>query len=72
MSTGNNTNSSSNGNGNDTDKIDWQCITSPNLIEQVEDSLEVQISKFDEQSCRWCDKLMKWMAKQEAQRKAKQ
>ena len=44
----------------------------PDLIEQVEDSLEVQITKFDEQShCRH-DKLMKQVAKQEAQRKAEE
>ena len=48
MSSGNNTDGGNNGNG--TDKIDWQRVTSPDLIEQVDDSLEVQIAKFDEQS----------------------
>ena len=57
MSSGNNTDSSNNGNG--ADKIDWQRVASPNLIEQVDDSLEVQIAKFNEQSHCRCDKLMK-------------
>ena len=57
MSSGNNTDSSNNGNG--ADKIDWQCVASPDLVEQVDDSLEVQITKFDEQSHRRRDKLMK-------------
>ena len=48
MSSGNNTDSGNNGNG--ANKINWQCIATPDLIEQVEDSLEVQITKFDEQS----------------------
>ena len=45
MSSGNNTDSGN----NSTDKIDWQHTATPNLIEQVEDSLKVQITKFDEQ-----------------------
>ena len=70
MSSGNNTDSGNNGNG--ANKIDWQCVTSPNLVEQVDDSLEVQIAKFDEQS-RWRhDKLMKRAAEQEVQKKAKE
>ena len=68
MSSGNITNSSNNSNG--ADKINWQCVASPDLLEQVEDSLEVQITKFDEQSCCQCNKLMKRVAEQEAQRKA--
>ena len=70
MSSGNNIDSGNNGNG--ANKIDWQCATTPDLIEQVEDLLEMQIAKFDEQlRCR-CEKLMKRVAKQEAQRKAKE
>ena len=57
MSSGNNTDSGNN--GNSADKIDWQRIASPDLVEQVDDSLEVQIAKFDEQLRRQCDKLMK-------------
>ena len=57
MSSGNNTNSGHNGNG--ADKIDWQCVASPDLVEQVDNSLEIQIAKFDKESCRRCDKLMK-------------
>ena len=48
MSSGNNTDSGNNGNG--ANKIDWQRVATPNLIEQVEDLLEVQITKFNEQS----------------------
>ena len=70
MSSGNNTDSGNNGNG--ADKIDWQRATTPDLIERVEDSLEVQIMKFDEQSHHRCKKLMKWVAKQEVQRKARE
>ena len=70
MSSGNNTDGGNNSNG--ADKVDWQHVASPNLIEQVENSLEVQIAKFDEQSCRQCDKLMKQAAEQEAQRKAEE
>ena len=50
MSSGNNTDGANNGNG--TNKIDWQCVALPDLIEQVDDLLEVQIAKFDEQSHR--------------------
>ena len=70
MSSGNNTDGANN--GNSANKIDWQRVASPDLIEQVEDSLEVQIMKFDEQlHCRR-DKLMKQVAEQEAQRKAEE
>ena len=68
MSSGNNTNGGNN--GNSADKIDWQRVASPDLVEQVDDSLEVQIAKFDEQSRHRRDKLMKRAAKQEAQKKA--
>ena len=70
MSSGNNTDSSNNGNGADT--VDWQCVASPNLVEQVDDSLKVQIAKFDKQSHRRCDKLMKQAAEQEVQKKAEE
>ena len=57
MFSGNNTDSGNN--GNSADKVDWQHVAMPDLIEQEEDSLEVQIMKFDEQShCRH-NKLMK-------------
>ena len=70
MSSSNKTDSSNNGNG--TDKINWQHVTLPDLIEQVDDLLEIQITKFNEQSCCRCDKLMKQVAEQEVQRKAKE
>ena len=57
MSSGNNTDGGNNSNGADT--VDWQHIASPDLVEQVDDSLEVQITKFNEQSHRRRDKLMK-------------
>ena len=57
MSSGNNTDGGNNGNG--ADKVDWKCVTLPDLIEQVEDSLEVQIAKFDKQLHCQHDKLMK-------------
>ena len=70
MSSGNNTDSGNNGNG--TDKVNWQRIATPDLVEHVDDSLEVQIAKFDEQLCCQCDKLMKRAAKQEVQKKAEE
>ena len=70
MSSGNNTDGGNNGNG--ADKIDWQCVALPDLVKQVDDSLEVQIAKFDEQSRRRRDKLMKQAAEQEVQKKAEE
>ena len=70
MSSGNNTDSGNN--GNSADKVDWQRVTMPDLVKQVDDSLKVQIAKFDEQSHRQRDKLMKQAAEQEVQKKAKE
>ena len=70
MSSGNNTNGGNN--GSSAMNIDWRHITSPDLLEQVEDSLKVQIMKFDEQLQWRCDKLMKRTAEEEAKRKAKE
>ena len=70
MSSGNNTNGGNNSNG--ADKIDWQHVASPDLVEQVDDSLKVQIAKFNKQSHCRCDKLMKQAAEQEAQKKAEE
>ncbi|KIM61147.1 hypothetical protein SCLCIDRAFT_26122 [Scleroderma citrinum Foug A] len=70
MSSGNNTGSSNNGNG--TDKVDWQRVAMPDLVEHMDDLLKVQIAKFNEQSCRRHDKLMKRVAEQEAQKKAEE
>ncbi|KIM62272.1 hypothetical protein SCLCIDRAFT_25209 [Scleroderma citrinum Foug A] len=70
MSSGNNTDSGNNGNG--ADKVNWQHVAMPDLIEQVEDLLKVQIAKFDKQSRRQRDKLMKRAAEQEVQRKAEE
>ena len=50
MSSGNITDGSNH--GNSADKINWKHVTLPNLLEQVEDSLEIQITEFNEQLCR--------------------
>ena len=64
MSSGNNSNSA--------DKVDWQRVAMLDLIEHVDDSLKVQIAKFDKQSHRQRDKLMKRVTEQEAQKKAEE
>ena len=63
---------SSGNNSNGANKVDWQHVATPDLVEHVDDSLKVQIAKFDEQSCRRHDKLMKRAAEQEAQKKAEE
>ncbi|KIM66062.1 hypothetical protein SCLCIDRAFT_22274 [Scleroderma citrinum Foug A] len=88
MSSGNNTNSSNNSNvasvwwfvlgihlgspHNGANKVDWQHVATPDLVEHVDDLLEVQIAKFDEQSRRRRNKLMKRAAEKEAQKKAEE
>ena len=59
-------------NGNNALGIDWKQVVLPNLLEQMDDSIEVQIAKVDEQSWRRHDKIMKRAAKQEAQRKVEE
>ncbi|KIM61787.1 hypothetical protein SCLCIDRAFT_25605 [Scleroderma citrinum Foug A] len=56
MSSDNITDSSNNSSTNSANKIDWQRVTLPNLIEEVDDLLE----------------LMKWVAEQEVQQKAEE
>ena len=63
---------SSGNNSNGADKVDWQRVATPALIEHMDDSLKVQIAKFDEQSRCQRDKLMKRAAEQEAQKKAEE
>ena len=58
--------------GNDASGIDWKRVASPDLLEQMDDSIKVQIVKVDEQSWRRHNKIMKRAAKQEAQRKAEE
>ena len=58
--------------GNDASGIDWKQVASPDLLEQMDDSIEVQIAKVNEQSQRRRDKIMKRAAKQEAQRKVEE
>ncbi|KIM54996.1 hypothetical protein SCLCIDRAFT_30696 [Scleroderma citrinum Foug A] len=58
--------------GNDASGIEWKRVALPNLLEQMDDSIEVQIVKVDEQSRRRHDKIMKRAAKQEAQRKVEE
>ena len=59
-------------NGNNTSGIDWKRVVSPNLLEQMDDLIEVQIAKVNEQSQRRHDKIMKRMAEKEAQRKVEE
>ena len=59
-------------NSNDASGIDWKRVVSPNLLEQMDNSIEVQIAKVDEQSWRRRDKIMKRVAEQEVQRKAEE
>ena len=58
--------------GNDASGIDWKRVASPDLLEQMDDSIKVQIVKVDEQLQRRHDKIMKRVAEQEAQRKAEE
>ena len=57
---------------NDTSGINWKRVVSPDLLEQMDDSIEVQIVKVDEQSRRRRDKIMKRVAEQEVQRKVEE
>ena len=59
-------------NGNNALGIDWKRVASPDLLEQMDDSIEVQIAKVNEQLRRRHDKIMKRAAEQEAQRKAEE
>ena len=59
-------------NSNDASGIDWKRVASPNLLEQMDNSIEVQIAKVDEQSQQRCNKIMKRVAEQEVQRKAEE
>ena len=59
-------------NSNNTLGIDWKRVASPDLLEQMDDSIEVQIAKVNEQSWRRHNKIMKRVAEQEAQRKAEE
>ncbi|KIM62629.1 hypothetical protein SCLCIDRAFT_24921 [Scleroderma citrinum Foug A] len=59
-------------NSNDTSGINWKQVVLPNLLEQMDDSIKVQIAKVDEQSRQRHDKIMKRVAEQEAQRKAEE
>jgi len=55
-----------------TDNIDWTCVASPELEGKPTNSIQVQIAKFDEQSRRRQEHLMKQVAKQEARRLAEE
>ena len=59
-------------NGNNASGINWKQVASPNLLEQMDDSIKVQIVNVDEQSQQRCNKIMKRAAKQEVQRKAEE
>jgi len=55
-----------------TDNIDWTHAPSPELEGKPTDSIQVQIAKFDEQSRRRWERLMKQVAEQEARRLAEE
>ena len=59
-------------NGNNASGINWRQVASPNLLEQMDNSIEVQIAKVDEQLWRRRNKIMKRVAEQEVQRKAEE
>ncbi|KIM61773.1 hypothetical protein SCLCIDRAFT_25590 [Scleroderma citrinum Foug A] len=59
-------------NGNNTSGIDWKWVASPNLLEQMDDLIEVQIAKVNEQSQQRHNKIMKRAAEQEVQRKVEE
>ena len=59
-------------NGNDALGIDWKQVASPNLLKQMDNSIEVQIAKVDEQLWQRRNKIMKRVAEQEVQRKAEE
>ena len=59
-------------NGNDASGINWKQVASPNLLEQMDNSIKVQIVKVDKQSWRRRNKIMKRVAEQEVQRKAEE
>ena len=67
--------SSSNIGGNNSNNalgINWKRVASPNLLEQIDNSIEVQIAKVDKQSRRRHDKIMKRAAEQKVQRKVEE
>jgi len=55
-----------------TDNIDWTHTPSPELEGKPTDSIQVQIAKFDKQSRRRWERLMKQVAEQEARRLAEE
>jgi len=62
----------SSGNNNNGNNVDWTRVASPELEGKPTDSIQVQIAKFDEQSWRQRDRLMKQAAEQEARRLAEE
>ena len=55
-----------------TNNIDWTRAALPELEGKPTDSIQVQIAKFDEQSRRRRDRLMRQAAEQEARRLAEE
>jgi len=62
----------SSGNNNNGNNVDWTRAASPELEGKPTDLIQVQIAKFDKQSQRRRDRLMKQAAKQEARRLAEE
>jgi len=58
--------------GNNGNNIDWMHVASPELEGKPTDSIQIQITKFNEQSRRCRERLMKQAAEQEARRLAEE
>jgi len=58
--------------GNNGNNIDWMRVASPELEGKPTDSIQIQIAKFNEQSQRCRERLMKQVAEQEARRLAEE
>jgi len=58
--------------GNNSNNVDWTRVALPELEGKPTNSIQVQITKFDEQSRQRRDRLMKQAAEQEARRLAEE
>jgi len=58
--------------GNNGNNIDWTRVALPELEGKLTDSIQIQIAKFDEQSRRRRERLMKQAAEQEVRRLAEE
>ena len=58
--------------GNNGNNVDWTRVALPELEGKLTDSIQIQIAKFNEQSWRRRQRLMKQAAEQEARRLAEE